>query len=117
MPQTDPSREEAFRRLDRRLDALESQRERRASFTAQRAMGEGYRFLAEVVGGVFGGAGFGWLVDRFAHTSPFGLIGGLLIGTGLSIYAAVKGAERWSKTESAKAGPLPGVSDDEDEDD
>lgn len=116
MPKPDPSREEAFRRLDQRLEALESQRARRTSITAQRAMGEGYRFLAEVVGGVFGGAGFGWLFDYFAHTGPFGLIGGLLIGTGLSIFVAVKGAERWSKAESDKAGPLPSVPDDEEDD-
>lgn len=116
MPKPDESREESLRRLDKRLDAFEAGRARQTSVSAQRALGQGYRFLAEVVGGVFGGAGFGWLIDYFAKTSPLGLIGGLLIGTGLSIFVAVKGAERWSKVESEKAGPLPSVPDDDEND-
>lgn len=116
MPNSDESREEAFQRLNKRLDAFESGRAQQTSFTAQRAMGQGYRFLAEVIGGVFGGAGLGWLIDRFAGTSPLGLVGGLLIGTGFSIFVAVKGAAGWSKTESEKAGVLPSVPDDDDND-
>ena len=116
MPNSDESREEAFQRLNKRLDAFESGRAQQTSFTAQRAMGQGYRFLAEVIGGVFGGAGLGWLIDRFAGTSPLGLVGGLLIGTGFSIFVAVKGAAGWSKTESEKAGVLPSVADDDDND-
>lgn len=114
MPNSDESREEAFQRLNKRLDAFESGRAQQTSFTAQRAMGQGYRFLAEVIGGVFGGAGLGWLIDRFAGTSPLGLVGGLLIGTGFSIFVAVKGAAGWSKSE--KAGVLPSVPDDDDND-
>lgn len=116
MPNSDESRDEALKSLDKRLEAFESGRVRQTSFTAQRAMGQGYRFLAEVIGGVFGGAGFGWLIDRFAGTSPLGLIGGLLIGTGLSIFVAVKGAGKWAQTESDKAGVLPSVPDDDDND-
>lgn len=113
MPHSDESQEEALKRLNTRLDAFETGRAQQTSFTAQRAMGQGYRFLSEVIGGVFGGAGLGWLIDRFAGTSPLGLIGGLLIGTGFSIFVAVKGAARWAKTESEKAGTLPVVEDDD----
>ena len=109
MPEPDESRDEALRSLNKRLDAFETGRAPPASFTTQRAMGQGYRFLAEVIGGVFGGAGFGWLIDRFAHTTPLGLVGGLLIGTGFSIYVAVTGAARWAKTESEKTGVPPVV--------
>jgi len=116
MPKPDPSRDEALKRLNERLDAFETGRERQTSFVAQKAMGQGYRFLAEVVGGVFGGAGLGWLVDRFAGTHGLGLVGGLLIGTGFSIFVAVKGAAGWSKTESEQAGTLPVVPDDDDND-
>lgn len=111
MPEPDESRDEALRSLDKRLDAFETGRAPQTSFTTHRAMGQGYRFLAEVVGGVFGGAGIGWLIDRFANTTPLGLISGLLIGTGFSIYVAVTGAARWAKTESEKVGSLPVVSD------
>ena len=114
MPTPDESRDEALERLNERLGALENQRQPK-SIEAQRAMGEGYRFLGEVVGGVLGGAGFGWLLDRFANTTPWGLVGGLLIGTGLSIFVAVKSAAKASKAALEKAGPLPSVPDDDDE--
>ena len=68
-------------------------------------MAQGYRFLGEVVGGVLMGAGLGWLLDRFAGTQPLGLVGGLLIGTGLSIFVAVRSAARMTKDAVAKAGP------------
>jgi ATP synthase protein I len=116
MPKPDDSRDEALKRLDKRLQAFEAGRERSTGASSQRALGQGYRFLAEVVGGVFGGAGFGWLIDYFAKTTPFGLISGLLVGTGASIFVAVKGAERWSKVESKEAGPLPSTPDDDDND-
>ena len=44
------------------------------------------------------------------------ILGGLLIGTGLSIFVAVRTASRMTRNESAKAGPLPAVADAEDED-
>jgi ATP synthase protein I len=109
MPQTDEPRDEAMHDLDARLAAFEAKRQPPSGGAASRAMGQGYRFLSEVVGGVLGGLGLGWLVDRFAHTAPFGLIGGLLIGVGVSTFAAVRGAGAWARAESLKAGdpPLP----------
>jgi ATP synthase protein I len=68
-----------------------------------------------VVGGVLGGLGFGWLVDRIAHTQPFGLVGGLLIGVGVSTFVAVRGAGRWAKAESDRLGKSPGTTGDEDD--
>jgi ATP synthase protein I len=115
MPRTDESQDEALKRLDRRLAAFEAKRHPKSGGGAQRAMGQGYRFLGEVVGGVLGGLGLGWLVDNFAHTAPFGLVGGLLIGIGASTFAAIRGAGAWAKRESEKAGQLPAVADDEDD--
>jgi hypothetical protein len=46
-----------------------------------------------------------------------GLIGGLLIGSGLSIFVAVKGAAKASKAALETAGPLPSVPDDDEEND
>ena len=117
MPKPDGSPNEANGSLDARLDAFEEERARKSSSAAQLAMGHGSRFLGEVVGGVLGGVGLGWLLDRFANTGPFGLIGGLLIGTGLSIFVAVKTAAKASKAALEKAGPLPSVPDDDDEND
>jgi ATP synthase protein I len=36
--------------------------------------------LAELLGGLIGGALFGWLIDRIAGTSPWGLLGMLFMG-------------------------------------
>jgi ATP synthase protein I len=115
MPRPDEPNAEATS-LDRRLAAAEAAQARRTSGDSHRAMAQGYRFVGEVVGGVLMGVGLGWLVDRFAGTAPFGLVIGLLAGSGLSIFAAVRTAARTQKNELAKAGPLPSVPDDEDED-
>ena len=92
----DEESQEALRRLDERLDAFEGQRASKptAAGAAERGVGEGYRLLGEVIGGVLGGIGLGWAVDYFAHTTPIGVVVGLLLGTAASAYAAVKSAER-----------------------
>jgi ATP synthase protein I len=115
MPQTDDPRDEALKSLDKRLAAFEAERAQSKRVAAQRAVGQGYRFLGEVVGGVLGGLAFGWLIDRFAHTAPFGLIGGLLVGVGVSTFVAVRGAGAWAQTESDEPGSPPGTDDDEDD--
>ena len=102
--------------LDERLAAAEAAQARRASGDSHRAMAQGYRFLSEVVGGVLMGAGLGWLADRFITPPPLGLVIGLMAGAGLSIFVAVRTAARMTKDSAAKAGPLPSVPDDEDED-
>ncbi len=47
-----------------------------------------------MLGGIFGGVGLGWLLDLVAHTRPWGLIGGLLIGTTTSIVVMIRAAGR-----------------------
>jgi ATP synthase protein I len=118
MPQPDESHDAARQRLDARLQAFEAERAPKTGVAAQSFMGDGYRFLGEVVGGVFGGAGFGWLFDRFVsvHTAPAGLIGGLLIGTGLSIFVAMRQAARMTSQSAERAGPSPAVAPDEEND-
>jgi ATP synthase protein I len=119
MPNPDDPSEGALKRLDKQLDAFEAGRARKvagASGGDHGGMAAGYRFLAEVIGGVLGGVALGWLIDRFAHTAPLGLIGGMLIGTGASIFVAVRGAMRMSNEASVKAGPqAPVTGDDEDD--
>jgi ATP synthase protein I len=97
--------------LDQRLAAAEAAQVRRVSGDSHRAMAQGYRFLGEVVGGVLMGAGLGWLADRFITPAPLGLVFGLLAGSGLSIFVAVRTAARTQKNELAKAGQPPSVPD------
>ena len=98
MPQPDDQREEALSRLDDRLKAFEADRAKKpAPFGGERQVGDGYRLLAE-------------------------LIGGVLIGTGLSVFMLVRQASRMSAASSARgasenAGPAKSAPLEEDEDD
>jgi ATP synthase protein I len=103
MSQPDDDSQEALNRLNTRLDAFTADRAPKdsAGDSAERSMGEGYRLLGEVIGGVLGGLGLGWVVDHFAHTTPIFLVTGMLLGTVASTYAAVKGADRMGRAAKA----------------
>jgi ATP synthase protein I len=116
MPHPDDPPDKALASLDQRLGAAEAAQARKVSPDTHAAMAQGYRFVGEVVGGVLGGVGLGWLLDRFAHTQPWGVIGGLLIGTGFSIFTAVTSAAKASRIEMERVAPAPSVPDEEDED-
>ncbi|MGZ6016777.1 MAG: AtpZ/AtpI family protein [Phenylobacterium sp.] len=108
--------DEALKSLDQRLGAAEAAQARKLSPETHAAMAQGYRFVGEVVGGVLGGVGLGWLLDRFAHTAPWGVVSGLLIGSGFSIFVAVSTAARANKKALEAFGRPPGAPDEEDED-
>jgi ATP synthase protein I len=116
MPHPHEPPDEALASLDQRLGAAEAAQARKVSPETHAAMAQGYRFVGEVVGGVLGGVGLGWLLDRFAHTQPWGVVGGLLIGTGFSIFTAVNAAAKANKIAMAAHGTVPVAADDEDED-
>jgi len=116
MPHPTESPDEALASLDQRLGAAEAAQARKMSPETHSAMAQGYRFVGEVVGGVLGGVGLGWLLDHFAHTQPWGVIGGLLIGTGISLFAAVSAAAQANKKALDAQGPARSVPDEEDED-
>ena len=116
MTEPDKQRDKAIERLGEELNAFEAKRARPASSSSESGISEGYRLLAGLLSGVLGGLGLGWAVDHFAHTSPFGLIGGLLIGTVGGIYSTVRAASMASNRAAAKSGPAPSVPDDDDDD-
>jgi ATP synthase protein I len=99
----DPT-DEAFRRLDDRIGALEASQVRKPLSFDAGGPGAAYRLVAELVGGVLAGLGFGWLLDRYLHTSPFGLIGGVLVGAGLGVVLVVRSASAMSDA-SRGSGP------------
>ncbi|RPF70622.1 AtpZ/AtpI family protein [Aurantiacibacter spongiae] len=75
---------------DARIDALEGRlkavREREEQRNAPRMKGAGEseklgnRVLSYLLGGILGGALIGWVIDRFADTSPWGLLVMLFLG-------------------------------------
>jgi ATP synthase protein I len=65
--------------LSRRIADAKA-REAGARDGAKREESQGWTVATEFVGAVLGCAVLGWLIDRFAHTAPWGVIVMLLLG-------------------------------------
>ncbi len=80
----------------------------------------GYRLIAELIGGLLAGLGIGWLADRALHTTPIGIVAGVVIGAVGSIVLAVRTATRMTAATKATSPPAQaavGLEDDRGEDD
>jgi ATP synthase protein I len=83
-----PARDPIFE--DARIDALEARLKAAREREEQRNQPQvsapdanyrsGSRVLADLLGGIFGGVLFGWVIDHFAGTQPWGLLVGLFVG-------------------------------------
>jgi ATP synthase protein I len=96
-----PERDEALKRLDERIDAMAASNVRKVR-PVETGAEAGYKVVGELVGGIVGGLGLGWTLDRFAGTTPWGLIGGVVIGMTASILLIVRSAERTPKTRNVE---------------
>ena len=83
-PDREPIAEDArIDALEKRLHAAREREEQRNRPQVQGADANyklGNRVLAELLGGMIGGALIGWVIDRFAGTSPWGLLVMLFLG-------------------------------------
>ena len=114
----DPSREEALRRLNERADALETRNAPPTVDYGQQAASQAYRILAELIGGVLVGLAIGFGVDHLLGTAPWGIIGGVLLGFGVSVWMARRTANRLmalAKKDGRVVQSVPFDDDDEDE--
>ena len=111
------SREEAIARLNKSASDLEARTARQISHEAagQAAAGQAWRILADLFGGVFVGLALGFGIDRFAGTTPWGIIGGVLLGFAVSVWMAWRTAQRLM-AEARKQGEPQSVPFDDDED-
>lgn len=70
--------------LDTRLKAAREREDQRTNpapgVEANASYQLGNRVLAELLGGIGGGAGIGWVIDHFAGTSPWGLLVVMMLG-------------------------------------
>ena len=117
---TEPeSREEAIKRLTESASAMEARNARQLSHEAagQAAAGQAWRILADLFGGVFVGLALGFIVDRFAGTEPWGLIGGVLLGFAVSVFMAWRTAQRLMAQAKASGAEPKSVPFDDDEED
>lgn len=118
MPQTDETREEALRRLDAQARALQARTApKEPQDYGSKAAGYGYRLLGVLLGGLFVGMGFGALVDALLKTGPWGMIVGVLVGFVVSIWMAVRSAQRMSAEAAKEWGPPKDLPFDDDEED
>lgn len=118
MAPADNAREEALKRLDERAEALGARTQRPVtSHAGEQAISKAYRIIAELLGGVLVGLAAGFIVDRVFNTTPWGLIGGVLIGFALSIWMARRTANRLMAMARQEQGsePLPSVPFDDDD--
>jgi ATP synthase protein I len=86
-----------LRRLGERLDRVGTSRAKdTGAAPAPRAdtsgFARGFRLSTEFVAGVLIGALVGWLVDRWLHISPWGLIAFLLLGFGVGVMNVMRAA-------------------------
>ena len=92
IPEADLARR--FDRLSRELDA--DRRERAAAERPEGGSGTGYgqavKLASEFIAGILVGAGLGWGLDRLAGTSPWGLIGLVLLGFCAGVLNVVRAA-------------------------
>ena len=105
MSRPEPSREEALRRLDEQANALEARTARPVKDHGHQAVGRAYQLLGTLIGGPFVGVALGLFVDGFAGTAPWGIIAGVLLGFGVSVFLAMRTARRLGEQMKRDAGP------------
>ncbi len=117
MPKAHDPREEAMKSLDERAAALEARTTRHVPDYGSKAMAGGARLVAGLIGGPLVGLAFGMGFDLLARTAPWGLIVGILVGFALSVFLAVRAAQRMSAAAEKEGWPVaPSVPFDDDED-
>lgn len=88
-----PPHDDPLRRFDARYETLAASQARKPRrFDSGVGAEAGYRVLGELLGGVLGGLGLGWVVDRVAGTTPWGLIAGVVIGLAAAVWLVARPA-------------------------
>lgn len=112
------SREETIARLNREATDLQARTAAQQSHEAagQAATSQAWRILADLFGGVFVGLALGFIMDRFLGTSPWGTIGGVLLGFAVSVWMAWLTAQRLMAQAKLQGEPKSVPFDDDEED-
>ena len=86
---------ERFKRLETQLDGKRPPAARGGAGSGPSApdptaLSRAFRMSTEFIAGVIAGGGLGWLLDRVAGTSPWGMIVLLMLGFGAGIYNVMR---------------------------
>jgi len=84
---------EALKDLDARLKAIDARKGGARDKPAEAGMNAGYQALGSLFGGILVGLGLGWVVDRYVHTTPWGMVVGTVLGLVAAIYTIVKAGQ------------------------
>lgn len=113
-PASDSELESRRQQLDRAL-ARQRQDERDGERPAKSGIASGYavalRLSSEFIAGILFGAAIGWVIDRFAGTSPWGLIVFLLLGFCAGILSILRSAGMVAEPRISGSGKDGGKSD------
>jgi ATP synthase protein I len=90
---TDPRMASLDERL-RRAQAAEQHRTGAGKTTADESYNLGNRVLAELLGGMIGGAAIGWVLDLLFDTKPWLLLTLLFLGIGVAFRNIVRLSQR-----------------------
>lgn len=97
-PAREPIEEDArIDALEKRLSAAqqrEEQRNRSQVSGSDANYRSGNRVLADLLGGIFGGAVIGYAIGFFTGTNPWGLLVGLSVGTVVAFSNIIRAANR-----------------------
>jgi ATP synthase protein I len=86
-----PSEEERLKALDTQLKAIEGrQLKEKKDWSSEKGSHAGMQILGELLGGILGGLGLGYLFDQATGSKPWGMISGTLIGMVSAIYLILK---------------------------
>ena len=90
--------------LDKRLDRIKAEEDRktegRVSAESQRVIkSAGMRILSDLVGLPFGAALIGWLIDRWAGTTPWVMLVMMFLGFGLAVRSVLRIANNRSESD------------------
>lgn len=86
-----------FDALNGKLNALRAEHAKNEAKPAASAgdaagLGQAMRLSSEFAAGIIAGAGLGWVIDRFAGTSPWGLIVCFMLGFAAGIMNVMRAA-------------------------
>jgi ATP synthase protein I len=102
-----------LRALGERIDKARRRETKGDNGPPPGALAIAFRFATELGAALFVGAGLGWLLDRWLHTSPFFVVGMFILGAAAGIRNVMRAAAELN-AEAAKH-PAPSMMDDEED--